>query len=236
MHTISVRTTQNVFINYPIGSLGDRILAYLLDAVFQFLFIVLIVLLFQALKVETWWIWILVLVIPLLLYPLLFEIFMNGQTPGKQMMKIRVVRLDGTPATVGNYILRWIFIPIDIHLFSGLGAVIAIAVGGKGQRIGDLVAGTTVVKLIEQQEISADKMFVTTADSYVPVFSQVTRLTNREIEIIQKALEVNRDQGNMEPVLRVTDKVKSTLEIDSDLPPVKFLYTVIRDFNHYSSK
>lgn len=236
MHTINVRTTQNVFIQYPVASVGDRILAYLLDQLIVIGYVIFIFALFINIGMEIVWVWIVTLVIPLLFYHLLFEIFMNGQSPGKRAMKIQVVRLDGTPPTIGNYLLRWIFAFIEIQLFSGLIALLVIASGSKGQRVGDMVAGTSVVKLLSQREITSEEIFVTPEEAYVPTFGQVIQLTENDIELIQRALEVNRDQGNMQPVLAVTEKVKSLLGIQTDLPPVKFLYTIVKDFNHLTAK
>jgi uncharacterized RDD family membrane protein YckC len=230
MQTIRVRTTQNVFIEYPLGSVGDRILGHLIDRVILILYTIFIVAILLSVEVETGYIWLLLLGFPWLLYNVLFEIFMNGQTPGKQMMKTKVVRLDGTPPTVGDYIMRWIFGFVDFYILSGAIAVIIIAMGGKGQRLGDVVAGTSVVKLIEQQQISAEKVFVAAEEEYTPTFSQVINLTEKDIELIQRALEANRDQGNVQPAIMITEKIKSLLSIQTDMPPVKFLYTIIKDY------
>jgi uncharacterized RDD family membrane protein YckC len=236
MQTIKVRTTQNVFIEYPIGSVGDRILAFLLDRLILIAYTIFIVALFLNAKMEVAWIWMMMLGLPWLFYHLLFEIFMNGQSPGKRVMKIQVVRLDGTPPTIGNYIMRWIFSFIDYYFLSGVIAVVMIAMGGKGQRLGDMVAGTSVVKLIEQKEITSSDIFVSPEETYVPTFEQVIQLTENDIELIQRALEVNRDQGNAQPLLVVTERIKSLLGIQTDLPPIKFLYTIIKDFNHITAK
>ncbi len=230
MQTIRVRTTQNVFIEYPLGSVGDRILGHLIDRVILILYTIFIVAILLSVEVETGYIWLLLLGFPWLLYNVLFEIFMNGQTPGKQMMKIKVVRLDGTPPTVGDYIMRWIFGFVDFYILSGAIAVIIIAMGGKGQRLGDVVAGTSVVKLIEQQQISAEKVFVAAEEEYTPTFSQVINLTEKDIDLIQRALEANRDQGNVQPAILITEKIKAMLNIQTDMPPVKFLYTIIKDY------
>lgn len=230
MQTIRVRTTQNVFIEYPLGSVGDRILGHLIDRVILILYTIFIVAILISVEVETGYIWLLLLGFPWLLYNVLFEIFMNGQTPGKQMIKIKVVRLDGTPPTVGDYIMRWIFGFVDFYILSGAIAVIIIAMGGKGQRLGDVVAGTSVVKLIETQQITADKVFVAAEEEYTPTFSQVINLTEKDIELIQRALEANRDQGNVQPAILITEKIKSLLSIQTDMPPVKFLYTIIKDY------
>ena len=50
-------------------------------------------------------------------------------------MKIKVVRLNGTPATVGDYLLRWVFSLVDFYVLSGAIALVAVAMGGKGQRL-----------------------------------------------------------------------------------------------------
>jgi len=63
----------------------------------------------------------------------------------------------------------------------------------------------------------------------------VVNLTEKDIELIQRALEVNRDQGNIQPVIIITDKIKGLLDIKTDLPPVKFLYTIIKDYQTITS-
>ena len=230
MQTIRVRTTQNVFIEYPLASIGDRILAYLLDGVIVFAYALGVIALFSELGVDHWYLWLIFIGFPLAFYSLTFEMLMNGQTPGKHVLKIKVVRIDGTPPTIGDYLMRWICGFVDFYVFSGLIAVLVITLGGKGQRLGDVAAGTTVLKLVDHQKISAENVFVTPEDEYTPTFPQVVELTEKDIELIQRALEVNRDQGNTRPAIVVTDKVKSLLKIETDMPPIKFLYTIVKDY------
>jgi uncharacterized RDD family membrane protein YckC len=230
MQIIRVRTTQNVFIEYPVGSVGDRILAYLFDRLVLIVYAIAIAAALMKLEIDQPYVWLTLVGGPWLFYSLLFEIFMDGQTPGKRILKIKVVRLDGTPATVGDYLLRWIFAFVDIFLLSGAIAVVMVAMGGKGQRLGDVVAGTSVVKLLEHQQVSSQKVFVEAEEQYTPIFSQAVNLSDRDIELIQRALEANRDQGNIQPVMVISDKIKSLLKIETDMPPVKFLYTIIKDY------
>jgi len=231
MQTVRVRTTQNVLIDYQVASIGDRILGHLIDRLILIAYSVAVVAALADRDVDLWYLWLLLLGIPWMFYSLLFEVFMNGQTPGKQLMKIKVMRLNGTPATVGDFLFRWMFSIVDFYILSGAIALVAVAIGGKGQRIGDMVAGTLVVKLIEQREISAKEVFVAAEETHVPTFTQVTQLSDKDIELIQRALEVNRDQGNGQPVMVITEKIKMLLGIQTDLPPVKFLYTIIKDYN-----
>src|SRR5688572_21450820 len=236
MQTIRVRTTQNVFIEYPLASVGERIVAYLIDWIILIFYTIAIVAVLSTIEVEVWYIWLILIGVPMLFFSLLFEIFMNGQTPGKFAMKIKVVRLDGTPPAIGDYLMRWIFSFIDFYMLSGAVAVVIIAAGGKGQRLGDIVAGTCVVKLIAQREITASEVFITPEETYVPVFPQVVQLESHDIELIQRALEANRNFGNAEPVMMVTEKIKSLLGVQTDLPPVQFLFTIVKDYNHLSAQ
>lgn len=235
MYSIEVRTAQNVFIHYPVASVGERIGACLIDRLILIVYSIAIVALFGNLKIGEMWVWILTIILPWLLYFVLFEIFMNGQTPGKRLLNMQVVRLDGSRATIGDFILRWIFGMVELYFLGGAIALIFVAAGGKGQRLGDLVAGTSVIKQAEQKEVSSKEVFVTAEDTYVPTFFNATSLTQSEIDLIQRALEVSRDHGNAKPMLAITEKLKNQLGIQTDMPPVKFLYTLIKDYNHLNS-
>lgn len=235
MQTIRVHTTQNVYIHYPLASVGDRILAHLIDSVLLILYAVAVIALLVRLDVEHWAIWT-VAGMPFLFYSLIFEIFMNGQSPGKYLMKIKVVRLDGTPPKIGDYILRWLMRAIDLRIFSGAVAMVSIIAGGKGQRLGDVAAGTSVIKLAEQKEITSQEIFIMTESEYQPVFHEARNLTARDIEIIQQALEVNKNTGNIKPAVLLTEKIKGILDLQTDLPPVKFLYTIIKDYQHLTAQ
>lgn len=236
MHSIQVRTAQNVFIHYPVASAGERIGGYLIDRLILIVYTFAIVALFSNIGVNEAWVWISSLSIPWIFFSVLFEIFMNGQTPGKRLLNIQVVRVDGSRASVGDFILRWIFGFVDFYIMGGAIALICVAAGGKGQRLGDIVAGTSVIKLTEQKEITSKEVFVSAEESYVPTFLNATDLTQNDIEVIQRTLEVNRDLGNAKPMLVMTEKLKSQLSIQTDLPPIKFLYTLIKDYNHLNSQ
>ena len=112
MDNIKIQTTQNVDIEYELASIGDRILATLLDYLFFFGYI-LLVFLFIALIgsdiEDNLWL-LVVLFLPILLYDLLCEMFFQGKSFGKMIMKIKVVKLDGTQAGFGAYLLRWLLL------------------------------------------------------------------------------------------------------------------------------
>jgi hypothetical protein len=103
--------------------------------------------------------------------------------------------------------------------------------GGKGQRVGDMVANTSVVKIGSQREIEGREIFITPEETHTPTFAQVAELNDRDIELIHRALEVMRQQNNDEPVLALTDKIKSRLGIQTNLSPVDFLNTIVKDYS-----
>jgi len=236
MQTIAVRTTQNVFIHYPVASAGERILGYLIDRLIMVVYSFAIVGILARLEVKAIWVWVGLLAPVWFLFSVLFEIFMNGQTPGKRLMRLQVVRLSGTQATVGDFVIRWIFGFIDFFILGGAIAVIIVAAGGKGQRLGDVVAGTSVIKLSERKEIAASEIFITADDQYTPAFAQVVQLNSTDIELMQRALEAERNFGNSAPLLAVAAKIRAQLGIQTDLPPEVLIPTLIKDFSHLTSR
>lgn len=235
MQTIKVRTTQNVFIEYPIASLGDRVVANLVDSLILAAYVIILALIFDRTGIEVEILAWVAIGLPFLLYHLLFEIFMDGQSPGKRLMEIKVVRVDGTSPTVGNYMMRWILRLVEIRLFWGLMALVAIAAGGRGQRVGDMAAGTTVVKLIKEEEATASQVFTLTHDQYKPVFDQVLTLNDRDIELIQQSLHVYSETGNAQPMNVIGRKIEVKLGINTDMEAVNFLTQVIKDYAHLSA-
>jgi uncharacterized RDD family membrane protein YckC len=84
----------------------------------------------------------------LLVYAYYFagEAFWNGQTLGKRMVGVRVVRLDGTAPSAGQIAARTILRVIDgLPVLYLVGFVTVLATGPRAQRVGDLAAGTFVV-------------------------------------------------------------------------------------------
>lgn len=244
MQTISVQTTQNVVIKYPVASVGDRIGAFIIDLAIIMMYIFLMSFILDYFNLQSAAIVIFTIILPLALYHLAFEVLMDGQSPGKRIVRIKVVRTDGAPPTLGNYLIRWLLRFVDILLSSIFGlpgaiAVITIAAGGRGQRLGDMAAGTAVVKLVQPSETTASELFAPVKEQqagYQPVFPQSTLLTDEHVEIIRQALEVYRNTGNDKPMLAVTEKVKQITGIQSDLPPVKMLYTLLDDYARLTAR
>lgn len=235
MDNIKIQTTQNVDIEYELASIGDRILATLLDYVFFIAYFVLLAviagftkgIIFESIAV------VVILVLPVFLYDLLCEMFFQGKSFGKMIMKIKVVKLDGTQAGFGAYLLRWLLRIIDTRLFSGGVALIAIIANGKGQRIGDMAAGTTVVKMKQKVTLN-DTILNRVAPTYTIVFPEVSRLTDSDIAIIKEVMQMSIRTGNFQAIEKLALKTKAAMGITTNLPHAQFLGTVVQDYSQYN--
>ncbi len=236
MQAVSIQTSQNIQLEYPLAGIGDRILAFVLDAIIilSFFFITSVTLAATGISMSV--AMNVMLSIVAYLYRLISEVFFNGQTVGKKALSIKVVKLDGSVPSFGAYFLRWLMEPIDFFIV-GLG-VDFIILTKNGQRVGDLLAGTTVVKI---KKITAtnvrNKIIMETVDeNYVPKIPEAAQLTDHEIRLIKDALSVFRDGAKEKPLLLIEEKIKEKYNIQSDMPTVKFMYTLLRDHTYYMTK
>lgn len=154
---LSIETPELVSIDMPLAGIGSRFVALLVDmllwsaamlALFLFAFLFLPAIRAASALSEKWAVGLLIFTLFLLNwgYFTLFEGFWNGQTPGKRIVKIRVIQQSGRPIGVFESMARNFIRYIDqIPFFYAVGAV-AMFVSRQHQRLGDLAAGTLVVR------------------------------------------------------------------------------------------
>jgi len=230
MATIRIQTTQNVTLEYTVASLGDRIVAYLIDVVTLMVWAGFWIVVFVSLKLgETALVALLGVFVgvPYVFYHLLCEVFFSGQSIGKRARDLKVVRLDGTSPGIGDYLLRWVLRIID----SGFIAVVAILLNGRGQRLGDMAAGTTVISLAPRPA-AATLTTTPAAPGYVVVFAQAALLADHDVAVIRQLLFKGVERSNYLMLNELANKVKSLTGIQTDLPDEAFLRTVLRDHAH----
>jgi uncharacterized RDD family membrane protein YckC len=248
MATIRIHTTQNVTLEYEVGSIGDRILATLIDSLVLVAWLVLWGVIFSAADSKgsdetTDWssasgiiaiIIIALILSPIVFYSLVSEIFFNGQSLGKKARHLRVVRLDGTAPLLGDYFLRWLLRIVDLYLpfAGGLVAIITIAVNGKGQRLGDMAAGTTVVSTKTPTDVLPDLGAALPLEEYQPVFPQAADLSDHDVALLRQLLSRSLQQGNYVLLNETATKIKQLLHVQSNLSDEDFLRTVLRDHAH----
>jgi uncharacterized RDD family membrane protein YckC len=235
MQTIKIQTSQNIEVEYQLAGIGDRIVAYLVDIAIYMAYYFVLYLANDSMGFLHDRYIVFSVNLPPVFYSLLCETFMNGQTVGKKAKGIQVISLDGGQASFGQYLIRWLFSLLDIIFSSGVIAVVMISLSEKNQRLGDKIAATTVVRTHMKTSIR-DTIFEETADIYRPLYANVSILSERDIALVKEVLNRNIKMPNYALVIKTADKIKSVLDIQSNHEPEDFLRTVVKDYNHITSR
>lgn len=241
---IEVQTTQNVAIDYETAGLGQRILGYLIDLAIIVLWVIGCVWILGIISSfgmdsvfsgDVGAIFIFILIFsPVIFYDLLFETLNNGQSPGKMIMRIKVVNVDGTTPSISSFLIRWLFRLVDFTLTEGFLGVIMVAVTKKSQRLGDLLAGTTVIDLKlnnRNRELSITDLDFH-EDYKVSYIDVLDRLSDKDIQTITSIIEDQRMRDSDYFNQRLADRIKAITGYVYDGPDKVFLRKVISDYNY----
>ncbi|WP_400073893.1 RDD family protein [Zobellia russellii] len=237
MEQFQIETAQNITINQHTAHLGDRMLAYMIDSFIILAYTIIMIMALLSLDIDFGDMWALYMLIslPAFLYYVLLETFMNGQTVGKTVMKIRVVKLDGSKPGFSSYFVRWILRIIDVVLTSGGVAVLTILIRGNGQRVGDIAAGTTVIS--EKKRVSLkDTLLSDLPEDYKPQFPQVTIFKDREMQTIKEFYDSAKRNGNHNVIVSLSDQIKKVTSIATDMTPLDFVDRIIKDYSYYTQQ
>jgi len=246
MSELSINTTQNVAINFTAATVGDRILAHLLDFVIKVAYVLVVYM------VIFYWMGINELMsgmdlwsqraiqglffLPLGLYSLVLESTMEGQTIGKRIMRIKVIKIDGYQAGFGDYFIRWIFGLVDTGIGLGIIGLITILVSDKSQRLGDMAAGTAVITLKNNISIN-HTILQEISDDYVPTYPLVIKLSDNDMRIIKETFDSSMRSADFEMVKKLQIKIENVTGIKSiSNNATGFVDTVIKDYNFYTQK
>ena len=155
-----IDTPEQVELRFSIAGIGSRFVAILLDTVllyFALMLVFLAVVLFGSAvgagvesEVDTLGLWFVAVLIVLVFamiwgYFALFEAFWRGQTPGKRVMKLRVIKDSGRQITLFEALARNLLRVVDYLPSLYLVGIITMLCNKRNKRLGDLVAGTIVV-------------------------------------------------------------------------------------------
>ena len=264
MSVIQIATPFNIDLEFEIAEFHKRLFAYLID-------FTLLILYFTGMKYMYYGgyeqaseevlkshvgIDILTISLPMLLYSLVTEVMMHGQTIGKKLMNIRVISLDGGEAELSQYLVRWMFKVFEwpfffgytiftrgniiayiiVTGFFGIIVVIIIAVSKKNQRLGDLAANTVVVNTKSVFTVEDTIFMEIQQTNYVVKFPEVLKLSDRDINTIKNVTSMFYKNHNTETCARVSMKVQEVLKIQTDMYAIDFLEKLLADYNYLASK
>lgn len=245
MSELSINTTQNVTINFKAASVGERMLASLLDLLIKTAYIIVVTYVFFYLlgverllgSMEDMWSRIAIIILfffPVLIYSVALESIFEGQTIGKKLIKIKVVKIDGYQASFGDYLIRWLFRIVENNLMGGLIGLVAMIVSSKTQRMGDMAAGTAVITL--KNNITIDSTILEEiGDAYLPIYPLVIKLSDNDMRIIKDTFLVAEKNNDAETIDKLTKKIESVTGIKNQSGnQIDFIKTILKDYNFYT--
>ncbi|HTH30737.1 MAG TPA: hypothetical protein VL946_05265, partial [Lacibacter sp.] len=163
--------------------------------------------------------------------------------------------LDGGDPTISQYLLRWFFrvwewplvfsfvypgfwVLLQLVFVGMLGiiVIIIIAVTANNQRLGDLAANTVIVSTRIKSSIHDTVFMEITQKDYVVRFPQVLKLSDRDINTIKTVLNDTYKRNNFETAHRIAGRIKSVLQIETDMEVDMFLQQLIADYNYLATK
>ncbi len=259
MANITIGTPFNIDLEFRIASFGKRLLAWLIDiliiTLYFWLMLKFIYPLFGMGEAISTAAALIVIILPILLYQLMFELFMNGQTLGKKAAGIAVIDIEGKEPTWGQYLIRWVLclgnlfiyiipylllvapVALIFFLIFYLPDFLSVIISNKAQRLGDFAAGTVVIDRNYKSNINETIYLQIENTAYQPVFPQVMRLTDRDINGIRNLLDMKGSSKDTEVyTLQVVHKIKTVLDIESTLASLDFLRQLLQDYNYYTTK
>lgn len=240
MNTITITTSQNIELEYELGSLGDRIVGAIIDGIIKTSYIIIVMATFvfgnARILSGAYIFFIVLLALPVIFYSLGSELLLNGQSVGKKVMSIKVISLSGEQPSFSQYLNRWLFRIVDFSLSGYMVGVIMVAATERKQRLGDLIAGTVLVKTTPRTQIDDTLYAPTEAVTYSVTYPEVINLKDRDVQLIKEViLSVMRTHNLMLATL-AQHKIEEVLQIKSRQDnPINFLQTVLADYNHLTS-
>ncbi|MEN2400983.1 RDD family protein [Flavobacterium sp. MC2016-06] len=244
MSELSINTTQNVKINFISASVGERMGAYFLDLIIKIAYVIVVSLIFfYWLKIDRLFVnldsWsrfsiIFMLYFPVIIYSITLESIFEGQTVGKKLTKIKVVKIDGYQAGFGDYLMRWFFRLVDITILSGIIALITVISSKNGQRLGDMAAGTAVITLKNKINIS-HTILEEIGNAYVPTYPLVIKLSDNDMRIIKETFLKADAKNDHEMLYKLVAKIENVTGIKNQSGNNSdFLRVVLKDYNFYT--
>jgi uncharacterized RDD family membrane protein YckC len=246
MSNLHITTTQNVKLFFTPASVGERILAYGADLLIKIAYTVVIYILFtQIMNVKEmsdnnnilFIATVCLFSLPVIFYTLMSETLMEGQTFGKRLLKIRVVKIDGYQAGFIDFLIRWIFYLVDINMGFVPGLVTMI-ITKHTQRLGDLAAGTAVITEKSKYNIS-HTILMDVDEKYKPYFAQnlVLLFSDNDMRIIKENSEIAFSLDNFKLLTHLVEKVESVMNIRNPFKSEReLLDTLQKDYNFYTGK
>lgn len=246
MSKIQIKTTQNILLAFEPASIAERMGAFAIDFVlimgYGYLASVIIDLSGYSFSTNPWEFSAIssVLMLPAAFYSLVAESLMQGQSVGKRILKIRVLKIDGYQASFADFFIRWTFALVEVALFMGSIALISIISSKYSQRLGDFAAGTAVITERNKMNIS-HTILEELSYTYQPMFSQaeVLLFSDQDAQTIKNYLaQALKSKNGQLTIARLADKITeiSKREHTSYTQKTEFIQQFLKDYSFYTGR
>lgn len=271
MAVIKVPTNFNIELEFEIPEFYRRFIALLIDMIIEYFYLRIAVEIYSSYQrnvdyfdegtQHNMWAIGLLLFLPIMVYHVVLEITMNGQSIGKKITGLRVVDENGGKPSISQFVIRWLLRLSDLWIVGillllasnpqlqsaetlfivvfGVGFLITdivlVVSSKKGQRIGDILAKTILIRTNTKSSIE-ETVFQEVADSYIPSFPQIMQLSDKDINAIKSILETARKKSDFNMAEAAASKIKAHLKIESSMSPFDFLDVLLKDYNYLSTK
>ena len=239
MSDFQIRTAQNVGIHQNLAGVGQRFLAFFIDVIFLIIFYYFIFYLLSYTNFEKYIssvVFVSIFLLPYFLYYPLLQYLNNGQSLGKQIVKIRIVKKDNSHPRIGDFLIRWVFRLFEVNMVPGLGLIVMLF-NDKAQRLGDLAAKTVVVT--EKQKVKlSQSIFEEIEQTYTPVFVEAANLDERSVQLIKEVLQSAKRQNKFDVIKALVARVEQVLNIKKpeDMRYIQFVDTILKDYNYFAGR
>ena len=110
-----------------------------------------------------------------------------------------------------------------------------ILFNGKGQRLGDLAAGTTVIS--EKKKVGlSHTLLEDIPQDYIPRYPQVTVFSDKDIQKIKTIYRGAKRNGNHNVIIKLGNKIASNMKVTPEETPIHFVDRVLKDYNYYTQQ
>ena len=235
MSELQINTTQNVKISFTASGVGERLMAFIIDMILKIGYITILNMSLGVFQDMDQWSQIginTLLGLPVVFYTLVLEALMEGQTFGKKIMKIKVVKIDGYQASLADYVVRWFFRIVDIYIF-GMGFFV-ILFSKRSQRLGDMAAGTSVILLKDKVDIS-HTILEHLDDDYKPTYPTVIKLSDNDARIIKDTFTAAKSANDYQTLIKLRNKITEVIGVKAvNGNDIQFIDTILKDYNYYT--
>lgn len=255
MKSVEFISAQNVKVEYEYASVIQRTTATIIDVTTVAVYLIIMFIIISRTQSEYTLLWeLIVMKLPWIFYHPVLEYLTHGQTLGKYVLGMRVVTYDGERPGLREIFTRWmfkghflwigfsffasietLFLMGIIHICIGVIGFMYASVSEKKQRMGDVMAGTVVVKDRSSVRYTLrDVLSIKSQENYTPEYPNVVRFTDEDMLLIKNTIQRVRKYPNPETkkfAIELADESARLIGLEKTPEKrLKFLQTLLQDY------